>query len=126
MANAARLSWCRTSQPKFWPKNPVTKVSGRKTVARMVSCSIVLFCWTLTFVCSTEITAMLASSTVPSRSRWAGDLLVDQQQVVVDVTGVRLQLRGFGGALDGGDDHGEQRVDGAVEAGGLAAQRVDP
>ena len=35
------------------------------------SCSMVEFCRTLTFVCSTEITAMLACSTVPSRSRCA-------------------------------------------------------
>ena len=62
---------CRTSHPKFWPKKPVTKVSGRKTVARIVSCSMVEFCWTLTLVCSTEITAMLAWSTVVSRSRWS-------------------------------------------------------
>ncbi len=60
-----------TSQAKFWPKKPVMNVSGRKTVARMVSCSMVAFCRTLTFVCSTEITAMFASRTVPSRSRWA-------------------------------------------------------
>src|SRR6516162_8285304 len=39
--------------------------------ARIVSCSMVVFCRRLTFVCSTEITAMLASSTVPSRSRCA-------------------------------------------------------
>ena len=60
-----------TSQPKFWPKNPVTNVRGRKTVASTVSRSIVVFCRTLTFVCSTEITAMLASRIVPRRSRWA-------------------------------------------------------
>jgi len=36
MANAAKLSWCLTSHPKFWPKNPVTKVGGKKTVARLV------------------------------------------------------------------------------------------
>jgi len=44
-------SMCRTSHPKFCPKKPVTKVSGRKTVARIVSCSMVEFCWTLTLVC---------------------------------------------------------------------------
>ena len=27
-----------TSQPKFWPKKPVTNVSGRKIVATTVSC----------------------------------------------------------------------------------------
>ena len=30
----------RTSQPKFWPKKPVMNVSGRKTVAMIVSCFI--------------------------------------------------------------------------------------
>ena len=54
-----------------------------------------------------------------------GDLLVDQEQVVPDVPQVRLQLRGLGRLLDG-VHHGEQRVDRAVEVGGLAAQRVDP
>ena len=29
-------SMCRTSQPKFWPKKPVTNVSGRKNVATIV------------------------------------------------------------------------------------------
>ena len=33
-----RVSMWRTSQPKFWPKKPVTKVSGRKIVATIVSC----------------------------------------------------------------------------------------
>ena len=47
MANAAKPSWCLTSHPKFWPKNPVTKVSGKKIVAKMVSCSTVEFCRTL-------------------------------------------------------------------------------
>ena len=61
----------RTSQPKFWPKNPVTKVSGRNTVARIVSCSMVSFWRTPILVCSTEITAMFASSRSSSRSRWA-------------------------------------------------------
>jgi len=28
----------RTSQPKFWPKKPVTTDSGRKIVATIVSC----------------------------------------------------------------------------------------
>jgi hypothetical protein len=42
-----------TSQPKFWPKKPVTKVGGKKTVGRIVSCSTVAFCRTLTLVCST-------------------------------------------------------------------------
>jgi hypothetical protein len=32
-----------TSQPKFWPKNPVTKVSGRKIVAMIVSCFMTTF-----------------------------------------------------------------------------------
>src|ERR1700730_8991511 len=43
MTNSVGPSIFRTSQPKFWPKKPVTKVSGRKIVARMVSCSIVVF-----------------------------------------------------------------------------------
>ena len=59
------------SQAKFWPKNPVTNVSGRNTVAMMVSRSIVELCRTLIWVCSTEMTAMLASRMVASRSRWA-------------------------------------------------------
>ncbi len=54
-----------------------------------------------------------------------GDLLVDQEQVILDVAQIRLQLRGGGGALDRGD-HAEQRMDGAVEVGGLAPKRVDP
>jgi len=62
---------CTSSQAKFCPKKPVTKVSGRKTVASFVSCSMLAFWRTLILVCSTEITAMLASSTVPSRSRCA-------------------------------------------------------
>src|SRR5215813_11388735 len=62
---------CRTSQAKFWPKKPVMNVSGRKTVASTVSCSMVAFCRTLTLVCSTESTATLACSTVPSRSHCA-------------------------------------------------------
>jgi len=48
--NMTGLSMCLTSQPKFWPKKPVTKVSGRKIVARIVSCSMVVFCWRLSFV----------------------------------------------------------------------------
>jgi hypothetical protein len=60
-----------TSQPKFWPKKPVTKVSGRNTVARRVRLSMLEFCLMLIRVCSTEITAMLASRMVPSRSRCA-------------------------------------------------------
>ena len=28
----------RTSQPKFWPKKPVSEVRGRKIVATTVSC----------------------------------------------------------------------------------------
>ena len=35
---AASESMWSTSQPKFWPKNPVTTVSGRNTVAISVSC----------------------------------------------------------------------------------------
>jgi hypothetical protein len=35
--NAAAVSMLSTSQPKFMPKNPVTKVSGRKIVAISVS-----------------------------------------------------------------------------------------
>jgi drug/metabolite transporter (DMT)-like permease len=34
---------CFTSQPKFWPKNPVTNVSGRKIVAMIVSCFMTTF-----------------------------------------------------------------------------------
>ena len=29
-----------TSQPKFWPKNPVSHDNGRNTVAMMVSCFV--------------------------------------------------------------------------------------
>jgi len=32
MMNAATLLMWLTSHPKFWPKNPVTNVSGRKIV----------------------------------------------------------------------------------------------
>jgi hypothetical protein len=31
--NAVRVSMCSTSQPKFCPKNPVTRVSGSRIVA---------------------------------------------------------------------------------------------
>ena len=95
----------------------------QEAVARIVSCSMVAFWRTLTFVCSTEITAMLASRTVPEVTL-RGDLLVDQQQVILDVTQIRLKLRG-GGPLDH-SDNGEQRMDRTVEVGGLASQRVDP
>src|SRR5215471_7710539 len=54
-----------------------------------------------------------------------GNLLLHKEQVVLDVAQVWPQLPGQGGALDRGD-HGEQRVDGAVEVGRLVAQRVDP
>jgi len=60
MMNAVSLLMWLTSHPKFWPKNPVTNVSGRKIVARIVSCSMVEFCRRLICVCSTEMTAMLA------------------------------------------------------------------
>jgi hypothetical protein len=39
MTNSARVVMCPVSQPKFWAKKPVTNVSGKKIVARMVSCS---------------------------------------------------------------------------------------
>ena len=38
-ARASSPMW-RTIQPKFWPKKPVMKVSGRKIVAMIVSCFI--------------------------------------------------------------------------------------
>ncbi len=34
---------CRTSQPKFIPKKPVSAVTGRKTVETSVSCFITAF-----------------------------------------------------------------------------------
>ncbi len=33
----------RTIQPKFWPKKPVTKVSGRKIVAIVANCLVASF-----------------------------------------------------------------------------------
>src|SRR5207245_985093 len=39
-ANAQNEVMFRTSQPKFWPKNPVITDSGRKIVATIVSCFI--------------------------------------------------------------------------------------
>ena len=36
------LMW-RTSKPKFWPKKPVSQLSGRKIVAITVSCFITAF-----------------------------------------------------------------------------------
>jgi len=61
---------------------------------------------------------------LPQELALVGDPLVDPDQVVMDVAQVGPQLLGRG-ALDHGD-HGQQRMDGTVEAGGLAAQRVDP
>ncbi len=34
---------CLTSKPKFWPKKPVSQLSGRKMVAMIVSCFMTLF-----------------------------------------------------------------------------------
>ena len=42
--NAAAESISFTSQRKFWPKNPVMKVSGRKTLATIVSLRTMSFC----------------------------------------------------------------------------------
>ena len=39
--NAWGVVRCPTSNPKFMPKNPVRKVSGRNTEATTVSCAIV-------------------------------------------------------------------------------------
>ena len=51
-------------------------IAPRAALGEMISvagerCSMVAFCRTPTLVCSTDSTAMLACSTVPSRSRWA-------------------------------------------------------
>jgi hypothetical protein len=97
-----------TSHPKFWPKNPVTKVNGRKTVARMVSCSTEAFCRTLTNLGLLDRDhGHVGLEHCAEQVALGDDLLVDQQQVVLDVPDIRVQLRGFGGALDGGD-HGQQ------------------
>src|SRR5215469_16888448 len=53
-----------------------------------------------------------------------GYLLVDREQVIPDIADIVPQLL-IDHALDRAG-HREQRVDGAVEASGLAAQRVDP
>ena len=37
------LLMLRTIQPKFWPKKPTTKESGRKIVATTVSCLVISF-----------------------------------------------------------------------------------
>ncbi len=55
-----------------------------------------------------------------------GDLLVDEQQVVVHVTDVRLERGRRLAGLQPPGEHGEQRVYGPVEVGGLATQGVDP
>jgi len=52
------------------------------------------------------------------------DLLVHEREVVVHVAQVRREV-GVGRPFERAH-HGEQRVHGAVEVGGLAAQRVDP
>jgi hypothetical protein len=62
MRNAAREPSRLTSQPRFWPKNPVRKDSGRNTVAMMVSCFI-------TSLSRLDTTDMYASSEPESRSR---------------------------------------------------------
>jgi hypothetical protein len=51
-----------TSQPRFWPKNPVRNDSGRNTVAIMVSCFI-------TSLSRLDTIDMYASSEPDSRSR---------------------------------------------------------
>ena len=38
--SASQLLVCLTMKPKFWPKNPVNQLSGKKTVAMIVSCFI--------------------------------------------------------------------------------------
>ena len=114
-----------TIQAKFWPKKPVTNVSGKKTVAedRELLDGGVLPDADLCLLDRDHRHVGLQHRAEQVTLR--GDLLVDQQQVILDVTQIRPQLRGRGSALDGGD-HGEQRMDGTVEVGGLAAQRVDP
>ena len=37
-----KLSTWRTIQPKFWPKKPTVKVSGRNTVATSVRRSVIM------------------------------------------------------------------------------------
>ena len=78
-------------------------------MARMVSRSIVALCRTLIRFCSTEITAVFASRTVVSRSRWAATSSSDQREVIVDVAEVGSKLAGPGAALNVGQ-HSEQRV----------------
>ena len=62
---------CAISQPKFWPKKPVMKVSGRKTVARMVSCSMVVVLPDADLVLLDRDHRHVGLQHVPSRSRWA-------------------------------------------------------
>ena len=94
-------------------------------MARMVSCSMVAFCRTLTLRLLDRDHRHVGLQHRAEQVTLGGDLLVDQEQVVLDVTQVGLQIRVRRSALDRGD-HAEQRMDGAVEVGGLAAQRVDP
>lgn len=69
MMNATKVVMYPTSQPKFWPEEPVTNVSGKKMATRTVSYSMAAFWRMLILDCPTGSTAMFASSTVPG-SGW--------------------------------------------------------
>ena len=87
---------CWTSHAKFWPKKPVMKVSGRKTVARIVSCSMVEFCRTPTLRLLDRDHRHVGLQHRAEQVALGGDLLLDQQQVVLDVAQIGLQLLGRG------------------------------
>lgn len=58
--NAVRESMCRTSQPKFWPKKPVTSVSGNRIVAmtlRRSETAVRRLAFALKYVSASELAA---------------------------------------------------------------------
>ena len=81
-----------TSQAKFWPKKPVTNVSGKNTVARTVSRSIVAFCRMLIMVCSVADHGQVGLQDGAEQVALGGHLLVDQQQMVLHVAHVGRQF----------------------------------
>ena len=93
-----------------------------------VNVFIASFWRTPSSVCLSEITAILACSTEASASRWPRHLLVDELEVVVDVTEERHQaardLR-IDPALQA-LERSQQGMDRTGEVGRLTTQPVDP
>src|SRR5438874_1466929 len=90
--NVGSPSMLLTSQPKFWPKNPVTNVSGRKTVASTVSCSMVVFCRHADVGLLHRDHGHVGFEDGAQQVALGGDLLVDQDEVVTDVSEVGAEV----------------------------------